>query len=333
MIVPCLNEEEALQTTNVRLLALLMAMEERGDTAPGSFLLYVDDGSDDATWKTIQEMAGGRVHGIRLSRHCGHQEALLAGMEYARGRCDACVTIDADLQDDIRVIPEMVERYREGAEIVFGVRDSRKSDSWFKRSSAKVFYSAMRGLGAHTVDNHADFRLLGSRAMADLMDYGERNLFLRGIVPLLGYRQESVAYERDRRKAGSSKYPLLRMVDFAINGITSFSVRPVRLLSIIGMAFILVAFCIFVYVMVRHFSGETIEGWTSLMLSIWFCTGMMLMGLGLIGEYVGKIYIEVKRRPLYRISETAGADDFIDVKDDSDELQKMELVKDLHAGE
>lgn len=302
IIVPCHNEEEALPETHRVLLSLIERLTAVGAVSSGK-ILYVDDGSDDRTWSVVRSLSGPCAGGIRLSRHCGHQEALVAAMEDAGRDFDVCVTIDADLQDDPEVIPRMLSLYMDGAEIVYGVRKDRASDSWFKRTSAKAFYSTMQWLGADCVANHADFRLLSRKAVADLMEYGERNLFLRGIIPLLGYRQEKVFYERAERKAGKTKYPLLCMVDFAINGITSFSVRPVRMLFFLGLAFMLTAFGIFIYVMIRHFSGETIEGWTSLMLSIWFCTGVLLMGLGVTGEYVGKIYIEVKRRPRSRIAE------------------------------
>lgn len=308
IIVPCHNEEEVLVSTTSTLRGVLHQLEEEGLINGKGKIVYVDDGSTDHTWMRIVEVSGSDdghapVRGIRLSRHCGHQEALLAGMERMCGEADAIITIDADLQDDVDIIPEMLRRYAEGADIVYGVRGDRGSDSWFKRVSARGFYNTMRRLGAECVANHADFRLMSGRAVTDLMDYGERNLFLRGIVPLLGYRQECVYYERKERTAGVSKYPFHKMLDFAINGITSFSVRPVRMLFWIGLAFMLTALGIGIYVLIRHFSGETIEGWTSLMLSIWFCTGVLLMGLGIIGEYVGKIYIEVKRRPRYRVAE------------------------------
>lgn len=302
IIVPCFNEEEVLPVTDRTLNALIETMMNAGEISSG-LIFYVDDGSTDNTWKEIERFSSLRVKGLRLSRHCGHQEALLAGIEEAIPVADACVTIDADLQDDPEAIRDMVSRYRDGAEIVNGVRRDRTSDSWFKRSSAKGFYGMMRSLGVECIDNHADFRLIGSKAMADLMEYGERNLFLRGIVPLLGYRQECVEYVRSERKAGKTKYPVLKMLDFALDGITSFTVRPVRMLFVIGLAFMLTTLCIFIYVLIRHFSGATIEGWTSLILSIWFCTGILLMGMGIIGEYVGKIYIETKQRPRYHISE------------------------------
>lgn len=303
IILPCLNEEEILPTTIAELSLLLDTLKREHKVADDSFLLFVDDGSTDATWQTIKNHASPSVKGIRLSRHCGHQEALVAGMEAALPHCDACVTMDCDLQDDPAVLPEMLAAYAEGADIVYGVRRDRHTDSWLKKSTASAFYSTMRSLGVESVANHADYRLMSARAVGDMLEYGERNLFLRGIVPLLGYRQEIVYYDRIPRRAGESKYPLRKMFDFALDGITSFSVRPVRMLAWLGVAFILIALGIGIYTLIRYFSGETIEGWTSLMLSIWFCTGVLLLGLGILGEYVGKIYIEVKKRPRYKVAE------------------------------
>lgn len=303
IVVPCLNEEEVVATTNSRLQSLLVRLKESGLAAEGSFALYVDDGSTDNTWGIIREMASEQTRGIRLSRNFGHQEALLAGIGEAIPEADAIITIDADLQDDIGVIPEMVGKFIAGADIVFGVRSDRHRDTWFKRASAHGFYDLMKTLGVDMVSDHADFRLLSSRAAANLLEFEERNLFLRGIVPMLGYRQEMVTYERRERQAGKTKYPLAKMFEFAVNGITSFSVRPVRMLFWIGTLFMLTALGVGAYVLIRHFSGYTIEGWTSLMLSIWFCTGVLLMGLGVIGEYIGKIYIEVKKRPRFKISD------------------------------
>lgn len=307
LIVPCHNEEEVVESTSRALTAVLHGLAAEGLAAPDGVILFIDDGSVDATWEKISLVASvseGSIRGVRLSRRYGHQEALLAGLETMLGEAEVMITLDADLQDDVAVIPEMMRLYLDGADVVYGVRDNRASDSWLKKSTARCFYSSMRRLGAECVADHADFRLLSSRAVADLMEYGERNIFLRGIVPLLGYRQECVYYTRKLRMAGESKYPFGRMLDFAINGITSFSVRPVRMLFWMGLAFMLTALGIGIYVLIRHFTGETIEGWTSLMLSIWFCTGILLIGLGIIGEYIGKIYIEVKRRPRYRISDT-----------------------------
>lgn len=303
VIVPCYDEAEVIATTTTVLLEKLDEMEREGLISGESFILYVDDGSKDMTWNEIGRVSGSRVKGIRLSRRCGHQCALLAGMEEVMGKCDCCVTIDADLQDDPDVLREMMSKYKGGAEIVFGVRRDRHTDSWMKRTSAANFYRVMRGLGVECVSNHADFRLMSAKATEDLLDYSERNLFLRGIVAQLGYQQDVVYYDRRKRTGGYSKYPFMRMLDFAIDGITSFSVRPVRMLFWIGLVFMLTAAIIGVYAIVRHFQGATIEGWTSLILSIWFCTGVLLIGLGIVGEYIGKIYIEVKHRPRYRISE------------------------------
>lgn len=300
VVVPCLNEEEVLPDTHRSLCGVLQQLEDSGAVAPGSRVLYVDDGSTDSTWETISSL-GMRACGISLARNYGHQEALLAGLEQASLEADILITIDADLQDDVSVIPLMVGKWREGADVVYGIRRRRRDDSFFKRTSARAFYGTMRLLGAQTVSDHADFRLMSARAVADLLEYGERNLFLRGLMPLLGYRQDSVFYDRRPRIAGRTKYPLSKMMDFAADGITSFSVRPVRMLFWIGVLFLLVAIVILCYVLIRHFSGHTIEGWTSLMLSVWFCTGTVLIGLGIIGEYVGKVYIEVKRRPRSKI--------------------------------
>lgn len=304
VVVPCLNEEESLPSTCCALLGILEQLAAKGAISPGSFILFVDDGSSDCSWEVMRQLAGKPgVKAIRLSRNYGHQEALVAGLGEAQPFADAIITLDADLQDDPSVIGEMLELYSAGADVVYGVRRRRPADGWFKKNSAGLFYSLLRKLGVKAVPNHADYRLLSNRAVADLLEFGERNIFLRGIVPLLGYRQETVTYDRAPRRRGTTKYPLSKMLDFAADGITSFSVRPVRMLFWIGVAFILTAIGILIYVMCRYFGGETIEGWTSLMLSIWFCTGVLLMGLGIIGEYIGKIYIEVKQRPRFRISD------------------------------
>lgn len=301
IIVPCYDEEAVLPATNAALLDKLDDMIRAGSVSSRSFILYVDDRSSDNTWRLIKTFSSPRVGGIRLSRRSGHQCALLAGMEEALGKCDVCITIDADLQDDPDVLPQMVEKFIEGADIVYGVRKDRHTDSWLKRTTAGNFYRVMRGLGVNCVSNHADFRLMSRRSMEDLLEYGERNLFLRGIVSQLGYEQDAVFYTRRKRMGGYSKYPFRKMLDFAIDGITSFSVRPVRMLFWLGVVFMLTALGIGIYAVVRYSQGATIEGWTSLILSIWFCTGILLMGLGIVGEYIGKIYIEVKHRPRYHI--------------------------------
>lgn len=303
IILPCLNEEEMLPHTIATLDAELSRLISSGFISQESFLLFVDDGSTDNTWQLISAFASPSLKGVRLNRQCGHQIALLAGLEEALPLCDVCITMDADLQDDVAAIGEMMEEYRKGADIVYGVRRDRHTDSWLKKTTASTFYDVMRRLGVNSVSNHADFRLMSSRAVADILDYSERNLYLRGLIPLLGYRQEKVYYDRMPRQAGKSKYPFRKMLDFAVDGVTSFSVRPVRMLFWLGILFIVTALGIGIYTLIRHFSGETIAGWTSLMLSIWFCTGMLLMGLGIIGEYIGKIYIEVKKRPRYKVAD------------------------------
>lgn len=305
IIVPCYNEEDVIVSSNLELMRILNEMAGEGLAEADSFILYVDDGSKDKTWHLIKELTlkYDCVKGIRLSSNRGHQNALLAGIDYSLDQCDASVTIDADLQDDIRAIPKMAKAYMEGADVVCGVRDNRETDSWFKKNSALTFYRLMQRLGVDCVYNHADFRLLSKRAMSDLLEYGERNLFLRGIVPKIGYVQEKVYYARGERTAGESKYPLRKMLEFAVDGVTSFSVKPVRMLFWIGMFFMVAATAIGIYTFIRYFMGETIEGWASLILSIWFCTGILLMGLGVMGEYIGKIYIEVKKRPRYKIAE------------------------------
>lgn len=314
LIVPCFEEETALPRTHRTLELLLMRMMEERMISEESFILYVDDGSGDATWDAISAISADRSYsdsairkvcasGIRLSRNYGHQYALLAGMEQVAGKCDACVTIDADLQDDPEVIPNMIRAYKDGAEVVYGVRSRRENDGWFKKHSAHAYYRLLNILGVDCVYDHADYRLLGSRALECLLEYGERNVFLRGMVPLLGFRQEKVYYHRGERKFGHSKYPVGKMLEFAADGVTSFSVTPVRMLFWLGLLFMLTAVGMGVYVFFRYFNGETIEGWTSLMLSIWFCTGILLFGMGILGEYVGKIYVEVKKRPRYKVAE------------------------------
>ena len=248
----------------------------------------------------------GEVAGVRLAHNAGHQNALLAGLEAVERSCDATVSIDADLQDDPEAIVEMVRQYRAGCDIVYGVRRSRRSDTWFKRNTALLFYHGMERLGVETVFNHADFRLMSRRAVAELLKYRESGIFLRGVVPHIGFRQGRVEYDRTAREAGESKYPLRKMMNFAVDGITSFSVKPVRMVFWLGMLFMLMAIVVLIYTLARYFSNDTIVGWTSLMISIWFCTGIVLIALGIIGEYIGKIFIEVKKRPRYAVDTVLG---------------------------
>lgn len=310
IVVPCYNEQEALPGSNERLQELLDKMMEQSLISEGSKLLYVDDGSRDDTWKIIDRLSSEskRVAGVRLACNSGHQNALMAGLAAAADYCDITVSIDADLQDDINVIPQMLEHYQQGCDIVFGVRRERKTDSWFKRTTAAAFYKMMNRLGVDTISNHADFRLMSRRAVLALLDYKERNLFLRGIVTKLGYKTACVYYDRTARTAGESKYPFKKMVNFAIDGITSFSVKPVRMVFMVGVLFLVIALIMLIYVLTAYFMGRAVSGWPSLILSVWLVGAFILIGLGIIGEYIGKIYTEVKHRPRYNIDTTIGLD-------------------------
>lgn len=308
IVVPCYNEEAVLEETSRRLTAVLDRVVGAGMVSPDSYVLYVNDGSGDRTWDIIAQhhSENKRIHGVCLAGNVGHQNALIAGMTVAKESADIIVTIDADLQDDVDAIDRMIEEYRKGADIVYGVRNSRQSDSWFKRTTAKFFYKTMRRLGTGTVYNHADFRLMSHRAVEQLCLFRERNLFLRGMVPLIGFKTAEVGYSRGKRFAGESKYSFGKMLHFAVDGVTSFSVMPVRIIFYLGLAFIVIAILILAYVLVAYMSGRTTPGWTSLILSVWFCSGCVLVGIGVIGEYIGKIYLEVKDRPRYCIESILG---------------------------
>lgn len=303
IVVPCYNEEEVLQETTRQLSTVLSSMEQEGTITEGK-LLYVDDGSRDATWHIIEQLSTEnlRVMGLKLAHNVGHQQALWAGLEWAANApFDAIVSIDADLQDDVQAIVEMTERFNEGTDIVYGVRKERKTDTLFKKHTAQAFYKLMQTMGGDVVYNHADFRLMSKRALQALVAHPERNLFLRGIVRSLGYPSDYVYYDRHERFAGESKYPLSKMLNFAIDGITSFSVKPLRLITTFGLLFMFVAIVIIGYALYEHLIGHTIVGWTSLLVSMWFIGGAILTAIGVIGEYIGKIYKEVKRRPRYFI--------------------------------
>ena len=305
IVVPCYNEDAVLAETTSRLLEVMQRVAEKHADLQGR-IVYVDDGSRDGTWPLIGSLSKQhpQVMGLKLAHNAGHQHALWAGLEWAAAHVDAAISIDADLQDDVNVIPEMIDLYLGGKDIVYGVRRDRPTDTWFKRTTALAFYKLMSKLGGDIVYNHADYRLMSRRTLAALMTYGERNLFLRGMVRTLGFPQAMVYYDRGERFAGESKYPLRKMLAFAIDGITSFSVRPLRLISIVGLSFMLVALAVIFYGLVAWLCGRTIQGWTSLLVSLWFIGGAILVALGVIGEYVGKIYAEVKRRPRYFIEET-----------------------------
>lgn len=305
IVVPCYNEQEALPETNLRLLGLLDRLALAGLINMASGVYYVDDGSRDGTWSLIEELAAAdkRVHGIKLSRNRGHQLALLAGLLTVEG--DALVSIDADLQDDVNVIEAMVHEHLAGAEVVYGVRDSRASDTAFKRNTALWYYGLMKKLGVELVHNHADFRLLGRRAVEALREYGEVNVFLRGIVPLIGYRAATVKYDRAERFAGVSKYPLRKMLTFAVEGITSFSIVPLRLITVLGLLVSIFSFAMIVFVVYGTLVLKAVlPGWASTVVPVYFLGGIQLLSIGILGEYIAKIYLETKRRPRYFIEKS-----------------------------
>ena len=305
IVVPCYNEEEVLSETTSRLSAVIQRMVEEGRITEGQ-ILYVDDGSRDKTWSLVESLstAYACVSGLKLAHNVGHQQALWAGLEWAAVHADAAVSIDADLQDDVEAIPLMVDYFNKGIDIVFGVRKERKTDTFFKKHTALAFYRLMRGLGGDIVYNHADFRLMSRRTLQALVSFPERNLFLRGMVSSLGFPSALVYYDRKERFAGESKYPLKKMISFALDGITSFSVRPLRYITYLGLFFMLIAILAIFYGLCSYAEGSALPGWTSLLVSVWFIGGAILLACGIIGEYVGKIYKEVKQRPRYFIEQT-----------------------------
>ena len=304
IIIPCYNEEEVLPWTLQRLTTLVEQLNETHHVS--TTLLLVDDGSRDATWRLISEAAARYpfVAGLKLAHNVGHQNALWAGMEQALPLCDAAVSIDADLQDDPDTILSMTEQWLQGADIVYGVRKERKTDTWFKRVTALGFYRVMQMADRNMLYNHADFRLMSHRALEALMQYPERNMFLRGIVRQLGFNEGFVYYDRTARTAGESKYPLRKMLSFSIDGITSFSTGPLKFITFAGLTMTLVAIGIIIYALYEHIIGNTIAGWTSILVSMWFIGGVITTGVGITGVYIGKIYTEVKRRPRYFVDKT-----------------------------
>jgi len=300
IVVPCYNEEEVLGQTQARLLEVLTRMQHTNSVSDESTIVFVDDGSTDSTWSLIEQFAkqDPRIHGIKLSRNRGHQHALLAGLTIAKG--DAIISVDADLQDDLDVMDQMVAEFRQGAEIVYGVRRMRSTDSLFKRGTARGYYRLMRRFGADIVHDHADYRLMGRRALDALQQFSEVNLFLRGVIPLLGFRSAIVKYDRAERAAGVSKYPLRRMLALAFDGLTSFTVTPLRFISALGFSICLLSIGMVGWVLYGHLvKDSTIPGWASSVLPIYFLGGVQLLGLGVVGEYVAKIYLESKRRPRF----------------------------------
>ena len=305
LVIPCYNEEEVLPETSKRLKEKYTALMNEGKIDTDSKIVFVNDGSKDRTWEMIRELheSDPVFRGICLSRNKGHQNALMAGLMTVKSECDAAISMDADLQDDINAIDGMVDRYREGYEVVYGVRSSRKKDTFFKRTTAEGFYKVMRAMGVETVYNHADYRLMSRRALEALSEFDEVNLFLRGIVPLVGFKSTEVTYERGERFAGESKYPLKKMLAFATEGITSMSVRPIRLITTLGFLVFLFSIGVLIYSIIRKFTGYTVPGWAFLAVSIWALGGVQLLAIGVIGEYIGKIYLETKHRPKFIVAE------------------------------
>lgn len=315
IVVPCYNEEEMLALSSEVLRGVLKDLAGKGKITEDSFILFVDDGSRDATWELIEKehRKYPQVKGLKLAGNVGHQFALTAGLLTAKDMSGVTVSIDADLQDDILVIEEMIDKFQEGCDVVYGVRSDRKTDSFFKRTTAQAFYKLMAVMGVKTVYNHADFRLMSKRALEEFSKYQENNLFLRGMIPLLGYKTDQVYYERKERVAGESKYPLGKMLSLAFNGISSFSVKPISLIIGLGVCIVAGSVLAALYALISYFTGHVVAGWTSLILSIWFIGGVQLLSIGLIGQYIGKIYIEVKHRPRYHIEKILDENEMIKV--------------------
>ncbi len=306
MVVPCYNEQEVLPETSKQLKAKYTALMEQGLISRESRIVFVNDGSADQTWSIIQELHRTEPQffsGIDLAHNSGHQNAVLAGLMTVKDICDMCITMDADLQDDINTIDEMVRKYYEGNQVVYGVRSARDTDTFFKKFTAEGFYKFMKVMGTDVIYNHADFRLMSSRVLQELANFKEVNLFLRGMVPLIGFQNCKVYYERHERAAGKSKYPLKRMLSFAVSGITSFSTKPLKLITGLGLIMSAVSIIAFIWAFITKIVGFTEHGWSSTMCSIWLIGGLQLFCLGIIGEYIGKIYAEVKQRPRYIVAE------------------------------
>ncbi len=305
IVVPCYNEEEVLPETVKELGAIRQNLVGQGAISPASKLLFVNDGSRDKTWQLIQQFTReyDYVAGIKFTRNYGHQNALLAGMSVAVKHSDLIITIDADLQDDVNAIPKMVAAYQAGNDVVYGVRNSRATDTVFKRRTALAYYGLMKRLGVNLVPDSADYRLLSKRATEALLQYRERNLFLRGMVPLVGFKSTKVYYPRKERFAGESKYPLGKMLHFALDGITSFSIAPIHLIMGLGVTTVIISIVLMIYTVVEKIRGNVVSGWSSLMVSIWLLGGIQLISLSVIGEYVGKVFTEVKHRPRFNIEE------------------------------
>ncbi len=314
IVIPAYNEEAVLPVTSPMFLEVLKGMISDKMVSDDSKIMFVNDGSRDKTWEMIENLSREDKHfcGVSLSRNRGHQNALLGGLMYAKDRADITVSIDCDGQDDINAIREMVSRYLEGYDVVYGVRSSRETDTAFKRTTAQGFYKLMKWMGVDTVYNHADYRLLSRRVLESLSQYEEVNIFLRGMVPLVGFKSTTVYYERNVRLAGESHYPLKKMLALAIDGITSLSTKPIRLVTTLGFIVTLISFVGIIWSIIGYFIGTTVSGWSSLVAIVCFLGGIQLLSLGIIGEYVGKIYLETKRRPRFIISEEVGTGDILE---------------------
>lgn len=305
LVVPCYNEEEVLDETAKQLNRKMELLIQAEKISRDSRILFVNDGSKDQTWMIIRRLHEEYklVSGLNLSRNRGHQNAVFAGLMYAKEHFDVAISLDADLQDDVNAIDEMIDKYYAGNDVVYGVRSSRKKDTFFKKTTAEGFYKMMKWMGVDIVFNHADYRLMSKRVLDQLEDYKEVHLFLRGMVPLIGYPSDTVYYERNERFAGESKYPLKKMLAFAFDGISSFSVKPIRFIVWLGFVVFIVSIAMLIYSVVRHFMGHTVLGWSSLIVSIWALGGLQLLSIGVIGEYIGKVYMETKARPKYAIQD------------------------------
>ena len=305
LVIPCYNEEEVLRDTAAKLKNKMNDMISRQVIAAKSRIIFVNDGSMDLTWRIIEELhSEDRLFGgINLTRNRGHQNALLGGLLTVKDDVDMVISLDADLQDDIDVLETMVMKYHEGYDVIYGVRSNRKKDSFFKRFTAQSFYKLTRNLGGELVYNHADFRLMSRRAIEGLAEFREVNLFLRGIVPLIGYPSTTVEYERKERLAGKSKYPLGKMLGLAVEGITSLSVKPIRIVTFLGMLVFIGSIAMLIYVLVSYFTGHVVPGWSSILVSVWVIGGILLISMGIVGEYIGKIYLETKNRPRYIVEQ------------------------------
>lgn len=301
LVIPCYNEEEVLPETSSQLKKKIVSLVAKGKISDKSRIVFVNDGSKDRTWEIITALheEDKIFQGIKLSRNKGHQNALLCGLMTVKDHCDMAISLDADLQDDINAIDEMVEKYYQGCDVVYGVRSARDTDTFFKKFTAEGFYKVMKMMGGDVVFNHADYRLMSRRALNGLQEFKEVNLFLRGVVPMIGYKSDSVYYERKERFAGESKYPLKKMLAFAWEGITSLSTKPIKMISILGGFIFIISIIMLIYSLIRHAMGATETGWTSTIVSIWAIGGLQLLAIGIIGEYIGKVYLETKERPKF----------------------------------